>query len=167
MELALLWAAAPNGLIGRDNWMPWRLPNDLKRFKALTVGGCVVMGHTTFRCLGRPLPNRDNLVMRRDKTQALDGVTTVDSLNCAIEVARAKGHSRLWVVGGAQIYRLALPMAQRLEMTLVHDPSPLQPGDTCFEFRPNQAWRLEQARYHPQDAGHSHAFSFLRYRKIS
>lgn len=166
IEIAMLWAASPRGLIGRDDWMPWRLPNDLKRFKSLTIDGCIVMGHRTFQCLGKALPQRDNLVMRRQSSEALPGVTVVHSLDAAVEFAAQRGHPRLWVVGGAQIYKLALPRAQRLEMTLVQDKAALKPGDTLFPFTPDRNWRLTQASFHNQDERHSHAFSFLTYQRI-
>lgn len=166
IEIALLWAASPRGLIGRDDWMPWRLPDDLRRFKALTLNGCIVMGHRTYRCLGRPLPQRSNLVMTRHPETQIDGVQVVASLEAAMKVAQNEGHARLWVVGGAQIYRLALPLAQHLELTLVDDPQEPQPTDTCFEFQPDRHWRLQDAVFHPKDDKHSHAFSFLSYKRI-
>lgn len=166
IEIALLWAASPRGLIGRDDWMPWRLPDDLRNFRRLTVGSCVLMGHRTYRCIGKPLPDRDNLVMRRQIDGPMPGVHPVQSLDAALERCAQLGHSRLWVVGGAQIYKLALHRADRLEMTLVDDPQELQAGDTLFPFRPDAQWRLQQARFHSQDARHTHAFSFLSYRRI-
>lgn len=162
----MLWAATPKGLIGRDDWMPWRLPDDLRHFKALTLGGCVLMGHRTFACLKKPLPQRDNLVMRRPGKAPVPGARVVHSLQESIDAAKALGHARLWVCGGAQIYRLALPMAQRLEMTLVHDQQPLRENDTVFDFNAGRNWRLHDASFHPQDERHSHAFSFLSYRRI-
>lgn len=166
IDIAMLWAASPQGLIGRDNWMPWRLSDDLRRFKALTVEGCVVMGHRTFQCLGKPLPKRDNLVMRRSATDPIPGVQVVHSLEQAAQVAKEAGHDRLWVVGGAQIYKLALPHAKYLEMTLVQDEAELLPDDTLFPFAPDRSWRLTEASRHEKDERHSHAFSFLSYEKI-
>lgn len=167
IEIAMIWAGTPSGLIGRDDWMPWRLPDDLRHFKALTLEGCVLMGHRTFQSLKAPLPQRDNLVMRRPGKEHIPGVRVVHSLHESIDAAQALGHTRLWVCGGAQIYRLALPLAQRLEQTLVHDDQPLREDDTVFEFDPSRNWRLQDASFHPQDERHSHAFSFLSYRKIS
>lgn len=166
IEIALLWAASPKGLIGRDDWMPWRLPDDLRNFRRLTVGSCVLMGHRTYRCIKNPLPDRENLVMRRQVDGPMPGVHPVQSLDAALERCAALGHSRLWVVGGAQIYNLALPRADRLEMTLVDDPQSLRADDTVFAFRPDAHWRLQEASFHPQDDRHSHAFSFLSYRRI-
>lgn len=166
IEIAMLWAATPKGLIGRDAWMPWRLPDDLRRFKALTLDGCVVMGHRTYQSLKAPLPQRDNLVMRRPGKDPIPGVRVVHSLQESIDAAIALGHQRLWICGGAQIYKLALPLAQRLELTLVHDEQALLRDDTVFEFDPGRDWRLDAASFHPQDQRHSHAFSFLSYRRI-
>ena len=113
---------ARNRVIGRDNQLPWRLPEDLKRFKALTMGHPIVMGRKTFESIGKALPGRLNLVVTRGPWSGpagADGPFPCGSLDAAIERARATGTAEAFVIGGGQIYELALPLADRLYLTLV------------------------------------------------
>jgi dihydrofolate reductase len=116
MSLGLIWAQSTSGVIGRDNAIPWRLPEDLGRFKELTMGHTVIMGRLTWESLPakvRPLPGRRNVVVTRQAGYVADGATMVDGLDEALTDDQA------WVIGGAQIYALALPMATRCEVTEV------------------------------------------------
>lgn len=121
--IALIIAVARNGVIGRDNTLPWRLPADLKHFKATTLGKPIVMGRKTFESLGRPLPGRTNIVITRDRTFAADGAVVVHSLEEALREAEAvamrDGAEEIMVIGGAEIYRQALPLAQTVYYTRV------------------------------------------------
>lgn len=124
MRIALIWAMARNGVIGRDNKLPWYLPEDLKYFKRVTTGKPVIMGRKTYDSIGRPLPNRTNIVVTRDASLSLPGVKVVTSLEDALDIAQAESVisdvDEVIVMGGAEIYAQALPHADRLYVTLVH-----------------------------------------------
>lgn len=120
MRIHMIVAVAKNGVIGREGAMPWRIPEDLKRFKAITMGHPIVMGRRTWASIGRPLPGRENLVITRQKDFQAEGATVVHSLSDAMEHARARGASDLFVIGGGEIYRQALPLAQVAHVTRVH-----------------------------------------------
>jgi dihydrofolate reductase len=117
-RLTLVAAVAANGVIGRDNALPWRLPGDLKRFRALTMGHAVIMGRRTFESLGRPLPGRTNIVLSRHGGRTLVGAIVVSSLDDGL--AAVPRGAEAFVIGGAEIYRLALARADRLVLTEVH-----------------------------------------------
>src|ERR1700748_2349547 len=110
--ISLIVAMAQNGVIGRDNSLPWRLPEDLKRFKSFTLGKPILMGRKTFESIGRPLPGRDHFVLTRDRAWSAAGVTVVHSVEEAL--ARSAGNAELVAIGGAEIYRLVLPFARRI-----------------------------------------------------
>lgn len=124
--VGLIWAQSSSGVIGRDGGIPWRLPEDQARFKELTLGHPVVMGRLTWESLPtsvRPLPGRDNIVVTRRDGYTADGARVVGTLEQALNGDEA------WVIGGAQIYTLALPLATRCEVTEVGVDLPRQPGD--------------------------------------
>lgn len=120
-RLALIAAVAANGVIGSSNALPWRLPEDLKRFRALTLGHPVIMGRKTFESIGRPLPGRRNIVVTRNADFAAAGCETAASLEAAL-AACADAEGEVFVIGGAQIYAAALPLAQRLYLTEIRRP---------------------------------------------
>ncbi len=126
LTVNLIYARAANGVIGKDNAMPWHLPEDLAHFKALTQGHPVIMGRKTWDSLPprfRPLPGRTNIVVTRQADwqpePANDSTLRADSLDAALQLAARHGDS-VWVMGGAQIYAQALPLAQRVEVTIIH-----------------------------------------------
>ena len=114
-RIAIVAALARNRAIGRANAMPWRLPEDLKRFKRLTMGHAVIMGRRTFESIGSPLPGRNNIVITRSHDWSPAGCVVVHSLDAALAAVGSRGEA--FVIGGAQIYALALPLAQRLHLT--------------------------------------------------
>lgn len=124
MKLALIWAMSRNRTIGRNNALPWHLPEDMKYFKRVTMGKPIIMGRKTWESIGRPLPGRSNIVITRDPSYVAEGVKIVRTLEEAISLAASialiDGANEAVVIGGAQIYALALPLAQRLYMTQVH-----------------------------------------------
>jgi len=124
VKLALIWAMARNRTIGRNNALPWYLPADLKYFKRVTLGKPVIMGRKTWDSIGRPLPGRTNIVITRDRGFQAEGARVVSSLDEALALAEKicliDGAEEAVVIGGAQIYALALPHAQRLYLTQVH-----------------------------------------------
>lgn len=116
MAITIIAAIARNGVIGRDNRLIWHIPRDLRRFKRLTMGHALIMGRKTFDSIGRPLPGRRNIVITRQSNFAPDGVEVVHSLEQALALV---GDAPAFVIGGGEIYRQALPRAERLELTLV------------------------------------------------
>jgi dihydrofolate reductase len=136
MSVGLIWAQSTSGVIGRDNAIPWRLPEDLGRFKELTMGHTVVMGRLTWESLPakvRPLPGRRNVVVTRQAGYVADGATVVDGLDEALT------GDENWVIGGAQIYALALPVATRCEVTEVEIDLPREDGDAVAPVL-DEAW---------------------------
>lgn len=148
-------AMADNGVIGRGNGLPWHLPDDLRRFKALTMGHALLMGRRTHDSIGRALPGRRNLVLTRNAAWRAPGCEAVASLDEA--VARALD-ATLFVIGGAEVFSLAWPVVGRLELTEVHaDPE----GDTLLEGFDRAGWRETFRERHGADAQHAHPFSFV------
>ena len=154
--ISLIVAMAQNGVIGRDNSMPWRLPEDLKRFRAFTLGKPILMGRKTFESIGRPLEGRTNLVLTRDRSWFAPGVIVVHSVEEALTQASAS--DELVVIGGAEIYRLVLPFARRIYLTHVH--ADVQ-GDITFpEFDPTQ-WADVEYSSQPADDAHAYPVTFV------
>ena len=141
MRLSLIVAVSENGVIGRENALPWHLPGDLKRFKAITMGKPIIMGRKTFESIGRPLPGRTNIVLTRDANFSHDGVETALDLAEALRVAQERtGTSEddeAMIIGGAGIYKLALPSAHRIYLTEVHMTVS---GDTYFPDINRRDW---------------------------
>jgi dihydrofolate reductase len=148
-------AMAENGVIGRGNGLPWHLPDDLRRFKALTMGHALLMGRRTHDSIGRALPGRRNLVLTRNAAWSAPGCEAVASLGEA--EARARG-STLFVIGGAEVFSLAWPIVARLDLTLVHaEPE----GDVLLEGFDRAGWRETFRERHAADTRHAHPFSFV------
>ena len=150
-----LVAMADNGVIGRDNGLPWHLPDDLKRFKAITLGHSVLMGRRTFESIGKPLPGRRNLVLTRNPAWNAPGCETVTSLDAARAIA---GSSKLFVIGGAEVFSLCWPIVGRLELTEVHADVE---GDTRLAGFNCEEWLEVFRESHAADARHAWPFSFV------
>ncbi len=161
--ISLIVAVAENGVIGRDNGMPWHLPDDLKRFKSLTMGKPMLMGRKTFEAIGKPLPGRTSLVLTRSLDWSAPGAVVVHSLDEAVArahgvpVAQPGGVPELVCVGGAEVYRLALPRAHRIYLTQVLASVD---GDTVFPRLDEHAWRETHRELHPADARHAYPMVF-------
>ena len=140
-RLSLIAAVAANGVIGSDNALPWRLPEDLKHFKALTLGHPVIMGRKTYEPIGRPLPGRRNIVVTRNPDYRAEGCETRNTLEAALATCQYDG-AEIFVIGGAQVYAAALPLAQRLYLTEIHAGFA---GDAHFPAFDRNTWR-ETAR---------------------
>lgn len=158
MRVSLIWAMADNGVIGLNNGLPWRLPVDMKHFMTTTLGKPVVMGRKTLESMKSPLPGRTNIVLTRDPNWQRDGVLVVRDMPAAMALAEQQGLidgvDEVMVIGGAEIYALALPMAERLYVTRVH----AQPaGDVYFPPIDLGAWRLLSQQQHAADERHSAA----------
>jgi len=161
MIVSLIAAMAENRVIGRAGGLPWHLPDDLKHFKRLTVDHTVIMGRRTFEEVNRPLPNRRNVVISQNRDLAALGVTVVPSLDEALALGATE--SEVFVIGGGEIFTLALPKADRLYLTLVHA---IVDGDTYFPRFDEAGWVLEDDQLHPADARHAYSFSFRTYRRL-
>jgi len=158
--LTLIAAVARNGVIGVDNRLPWHLPADLQHFKALTLGNTVIMGRKTWESLPakfRPLPGRRNVVVTRDGSYRAEGAVVALSLPAAIEAAET---GEAFVIGGAELYAAALPLADRLELTEIDAAFE---GDTHFPAIDPHRWRETARETHRAEAGFDYAF--VSYRK--
>ncbi len=149
-------AMADNGVIGRENGLPWRLPDDLKRFKALTIGHTVLMGRRTFEAIGRPLPGRRNLVLSRDPGWCAPGCELLRSPKEALEAVGDSGP--LFVIGGAQVYAACWIVVSRIELTEVHTTPE---GDTRLDGFNREDWVETFRDEHAADERHAEAFSFV------
>ncbi len=161
-EIALVVAVADNGVIGKHNALPWRLPDDLKHFKALTLGHPVLMGRRTYDSIGRALPGRLNVVVTRQPDWAAPGVEAVISVPAGLARAQAAG-AVVFVIGGGDIYRQALPLATVVYLTEVH--TSVAGGDAFFPDLSPTEWREESRERHLADERHAFAFSFVTLRR--
>jgi dihydrofolate reductase len=159
VALVLIAALDRNRAIGRGNALPWHLPDDLKRFKALTVGKPVLMGRKTAESLGRALPKRRNLVLTRSGRAPFEGMETVASLDEALMLVFAEGVSELCVIGGGELYALTLPFASRLHLT--HIDTAVEGADAFFPVFDLVDWRVLSRETHPMDDRHAFAFECL------
>jgi dihydrofolate reductase len=154
--ISLIVAMAQNGVIGRDNSLPWRLPDDLKRFRAFTLGKPILMGRKTFESIGRPLPGRINLVLTRDRSWYAEGVIAVHSVEEAL--TQAGSSDELVAIGGAEIYRLVLPFARRIYLTHVHADVP---GNITFPEFDSTQWADVEYASQPADDEHAYPLTFV------
>lgn len=159
-EIVLIYARASNGVIGQDNRLPWHLPADLKRFKALTMAKPMIMGRKTFESLPGLLPGRRHIVLTRRHDWSPEGAEVVGSVDEALEAAKQSQTDEIMVVGGAAIYDVFRPMADRIEVTEIHRD---YPGDT-FMKPLGEEWG-EAAREDFDADGERPAFSFVTYRR--
>ena len=159
MDVALVAALDRHGAIGRGNALPWHLPADLKRFKALTLGHPVLMGRRTAEAIGRPLPGRRNLVLTRGASAPFAGVELVHSMDEALAALGETGE--LMVIGGGEVYALALPHATRLLLT--HVDTVVAGADAFFPDWDRAGWNVLAREAHPADARHAFAFEFVDY----
>jgi dihydrofolate reductase len=162
MRISIIVAMTKDRVIGREGGLPWRISDDLRNFKALTLGKPVIMGRKTHTSIGTALPGRPNVVITHDLGYTSQGVTVVHGLDAAISLARdlAKegGGDEVMVIGGGEIYRMALPVAERLYVTEVHAEVA---GDTYFPDTPADAWREVSRQDHEADGTGTPAYSFV------
>jgi dihydrofolate reductase len=158
-KIALVAAMDKNRAIGRAGALPWHLPDDLKHFKALTLGKTVLMGRKTFQSIGRPLPKRRNVVLTKDPSFGAEGIEVVHSLDDALLL-----DEEIMVIGGGEVYALFLPLATHLHLTLVDTTIP--DADTFFpEWNPAQ-WRETHREFHPADKHHLFSFNFVDLERV-
>jgi len=162
IPVVMVAALARNRVIGAAGNMPWHLPADLKRFKAITLGKPMVMGRKTFEAIGRPLPGRRTIVVTRDPDWQAEGVETAPDLDAAIRLAGETGPDQIIIAGGGQIYAQAMPRADRLRLTWIEvEPE----GDTHFPPVDPGNWREVSRDEHPAE-GERPAYAFVDYTRI-
>jgi len=165
ISLSLIAALDRQGAIGRNNTLPWHLPDDLRRFKALTLGKPVLMGRKTAQSLGRALPGRQNLVLTKNNQGPFADMQAVSSLEQALALISNSGVRELCVIGGAQIYAFTLPYAQNLYLT--HVDTQVADADTWFPKWDNSVWKASKPVHHPIDEKHVFSFSFVDYQRVT
>lgn len=165
MRVSIVVAVAENGAIGKDNQLLWRLPDDLKYFKSITMGKPIVMGRKTFESIGKPLPGRENIVISRQSALDIPGCTVVNSIEAAVAHVGAQHAAHLqhepaeiMIIGGADIYRQALPITQQIYLTRVHATFD---GDVFFPELAADQWRETHREEHAADERHAYPFTFI------
>ncbi|PRD45156.1 diacylglycerol kinase [Phyllobacterium phragmitis] len=164
--ISIVVAISENGIIGCDNGLPWRLSTDMKRFRAVTMSKPIIMGRKTWESIGRPLPGRANIVVTRDPDFAVDGIDVAGSVEDALALARGRaeeaGADEICVIGGGDIYRQTLPLADRLYVTEVLGEVV---GDTYFPAIDPADWRKVSAEEVPAGEKDSHATRYIVYER--
>ncbi|MSR67932.1 dihydrofolate reductase [Candidatus Peribacteria bacterium] len=158
--LSLIVAASENNVIGKDNKLPWHLPDDLKRFKALTRGHPMIMGRKTFESIGRALPDRLNIVVSNTLENAPAGTSLAHSLTAALDLA--KDSDEAFIIGGAKLFEIGLSLAEKLYLTRVHATID---GDVFFPEITDE-WKEKSREHHKKDAEHEYAFTFINFERI-
>lgn len=157
MIISLLVAADEKNVIGKDNQLPWHLPNDLKYFKNQTWAMPILMGRKTFESIGKPLPGRKSIVITRNKDWQYENVDVVHSVEEALERAKEYGAREIFVIGGAEIFKTAFPQAGRIYLTRVHY---LFDGDVYFPELSASDWNLVQSRFCHADEKNAYSHTF-------
>ncbi|PNQ73945.1 dihydrofolate reductase [Hanstruepera neustonica] len=161
-EITLIVAAGEDNAIGKDNDLIWHLSDDLKRFKNLTNGHHIIMGRKTFESFPKPLPNRTHIVItRQNNYQVPNGIIVVNNLEDAFDAA--KNDKQPFVIGGGEIYKQAMPFADKIELTRVHGS--FENADTFFPEINSSAWKEVTKTFHDKDEKHNYAFSFITYKR--
>ncbi|MEZ4788222.1 MAG: dihydrofolate reductase [Flavobacterium haoranii] len=172
--LTIIAAAAENNALGKDNDLVWHLPDDFKRFKALTSGHFIIMGRKTFESFPKPLPNRTHVIITRQKDYPVpEGCIVVESIEDAIKIAvtsslSSRAESRdekpenqeVFIIGGGEIYKQSINIANKIELTRVHTEVE---ADTFFPEIDGNDWKLIEEEYHPKDEKHQFDFTYLTY----
>jgi len=158
--ITIIAAIAQNNVIGKNNQLIWHLPADLKHFKKTTSGHCVIMGRKTYQSLGKPLPNRTNIVITRNSHFIADGCTVVNTLEAALETAKTDDNP--FILGGAQIYQQAMAVADVLDLTFVHNDFE---GDVFFPEIDLNIWKEIARQDFKADAKNKYDYSFVRFEK--
>jgi dihydrofolate reductase len=161
MKISLIVAAAENNVIGKDNDLPWRLPDDMRFFVRTTKGHHILTGRKNLESFGRLLPNRTNIVLTRDRSYKFEGAKIFYDLKKAIVFAKENGEEELMIIGGGEIYKQAMPIADRVYLTRVHTEIE---GDTLFPIL-GKEWNEVSSEFHPKDEKHAFDFTFKVFEK--
>jgi dihydrofolate reductase len=168
VPISIVAAISENGVIGRDNGLPWRLKSDMAHFRAVTMGKPVVMGRKTFLSIGRPLPGRTTIVVSRDGAFAASGVVVASGIEVALTVAKGdalrRGAACIIVAGGADLYAQTMPLAERLDITYVHRTVD---GDAYFPVIDRSVWHEIAREEHAAAPGDDAAFTFVTYQRAA
>ena len=164
-HISLVAALDRDFAIGKDNTLPWHLPADLKRFKALTLGKPLLMGRRTAESLGRALPGRRNLVLTRSGRVPFDGMQAVASLDDALQLANDDQGSELCVIGGGEVFAMTLPIAARMHLTWVD--TVVDGADAFFPAFDPALWQVAAREAHAADGKHAFAFEFVDYESVN
>lgn len=156
--ITIIAAAGENNELGKDNDLVWHLPDDFKRFKQLTTGHHIIMGRKTYESFPKPLPNRTHIVISRNKEYSNEQVMVVHTMNEALAIA--KDDSQPFIIGGGEIYAIAMEIADKIELTRVHSQFE---ADTFFPPIPGEQWQLVQKEFHDIDERHLYPFTYLTY----
>ena len=162
MLISIIVAVSKNGVIGKDNQLIWRLPDDLKRFKKLTTGHPIIMGRKTFDSIGKPLPGRTSIVVSRNPDFKMDGVVVTNSLDSAFDYADKLDVDEVFVIGGGELYNQAQTFANKLYITEVETTID---GDTYFKIEQPKNWLETERTVHEADDRHEFAFNFVDYER--
>jgi dihydrofolate reductase len=154
----MIAAAAENNALGKNNELVWHLPNDFKRFKALTSGHHIIMGRKTFESFPKPLPNRTHIIISRQKDYAPAGCIVVDSIEKAI--AACPKEEDIFIIGGGEIYNLGIAFADKIELTLVHHTFD---ADAFFPIINKDEWNLDQSEFQVKDDKHQYDYTYQTY----
>lgn len=157
MIISLIVAMSANGGIGIENRLPWKLSDDLKKFRALTWGHHLILGRKTFESIGRPLEGRTMIIVTRQKDYFVEGCLIAHSIEDALLLARARGESEVFVGGGAEIYSQVLPVSDRLYLTMVHTEVK---ADTFFPAFDQSRWIEQESFFYPADKKNQYSFTF-------
>jgi len=160
MTISIVVAISENRAIGKDNKLLWYLPNDLKHFKVITSGHTVIMGRKTYESVGKPLPNRRNIIITRQDIQ-IEGCEVVNSIKAALELCRTE--REIFIVGGAEIYKQSLHLTDRIYLTVVHKQFD---GDSFFPEIKKTDWLQVSREDHQPDEKNSLPYSFITYERV-
>ncbi len=155
--ISFIVAAAENNVIGKDNQLPWHLPSDMKYFKNQTWGMTVIMGRKSLESLGKPLQGRKNIVVTRNKDWKQEGTEVARSINEAIDLAKETGVNEIFIIGGAEIFKEAMPVANRIYLTRIHHHFD---GDAYFPEVSDAEWTLVQSRFCDADEKNQYPHTF-------
>ncbi|WP_188406973.1 dihydrofolate reductase [Psychroflexus salis] len=157
----MIAAASENDGLGKNNDLVWHLPDDFKRFKQLTTGHHIIMGRKTFESFPKPLPNRVHIILSRDKNYTAENCLIAHCLEDALQLAKADKNP--FIIGGGEIYKLALPFADEIELTRVHTTID---ADAFFPKFNNENWHIIKKEFHPKDEKHEHSFTYQTWQRM-
>ena len=160
MLISIIVAVSKNGVIGKDNQLIWRLPDDLKRFKKLTIGHPIIMGRKTFDSIGKALPGRTSIVVSRNPGLEIGGIVVTNSLESALDYAAGLNVDEVFIIGGGELYNQSQQFADRLYITEV---DAVIDGDTYFKIEEPEKWMESERTAHMADDRHAFAFNFVDY----
>lgn len=156
--ISAIVAMSENRVIGRQNQLPWHLPADLKHFKTITTGHPIIMGRKTYESIGKPLPNRTNIIISRDASYQAEGCIVTSSIHDAINAAGLGHANEIFIIGGAEIFKTALPLISRIYLTIVHHQVL---GDVYFPELDNHVWQESMREPHMKDENNAYDYTFM------